>query len=259
MPGSPEWIHPLRRPCGPYTTRLVVFPYAAAGPSSLRPLLTRLPETVELLGVALPGRERRFGEPPETTSAEIVRGVADALAGRPDLPTHLLGHSMGAGLAAALALADPGACEGLILSGRPPGSVAHDTLQGLCDEEIVGFLSQVGNTRPELVRDPFWRDRVLRLFRSDTALDVRTVGLLTGMLRERVLVLGGAEDPYVDVSALAGWADRTTGPCEVRVFPGGHFFLLDEAVRQEVVDVLAGFLSGEHARPGAPAPAELVS
>ncbi|WP_415952956.1 thioesterase II family protein [Streptomyces sp. KLOTTS4A1] len=242
---SPQWIYPLRKPSGPYRSRLVVFPYATAGPSALRPLLTRLPDTTEVLGVALPGRERRFGEQPDTTPADVVRGVAEALAARPELPTHLFGHSMGAGLAVALALADPGACEGLVLSGRPPGPVAHDSLRALSDEEIFRFLTSVGNTRPELAQDGFWRDRLIRLFHSDTALDRQTALLADGTLQERLLILGGDEDPYVDVPSLAGWADRTTGPCEVRIFPGDHFYLLDDAARPDVAAALAAHLDAE--------------
>ncbi|MEV6247791.1 alpha/beta fold hydrolase [Streptomyces sp. NPDC051742] len=243
MTKAPDWIFPLRKPTGSPTSRLVVFPYGASGPTSLRPLLNRLPETVEVLGAALPGRERRFGEPPATTVAEIVSGIAEGLAAREELPTYLFGHSMGAGLAVAFALAHPGSCEGLVLSGRPPRSAGRSALQGFSDEEIVSFLARVGNTRPELVRDAFWRDRLLQLFRSDAALDLRTAEVIAGgVLRERLLVLGGSEDPDIDVSELGEWAELTTGGCTVEVFPGGHFFLLDTDTSQAVLDAIAGLV-----------------
>lgn len=44
--------------------RLLVFPHSGSGPNSLFPLVEPLPEDVEVLGLSLPGRERRFGEPP---------------------------------------------------------------------------------------------------------------------------------------------------------------------------------------------------
>lgn len=245
MNRKPDWIFPLRRTDGTVTSRLLVFPYAAAGATSLRPLVARLPASVEVLGVALPGRERRFGEPPGTTFTDVVNGVADGLAAREKLPTHLLGHSMGASLALAVALSAPGSCAGLVISGRKPYGVPLGSVQGLADDEVVSFLGAVGNTDPRLLGDPYWRDRLVQLFRQDTELDVQTSKFIeAGSLSEPVIALGGCDDPYVDARDLDSWAARTSGPCEVRAFPGGHFFLLDPANRPAVADTLAEFIRG---------------
>jgi surfactin synthase thioesterase subunit len=242
MSDKPAWIFPLRKAGGSHTSRLLVFPYAASGPSSLRPLVTLLPESVELLGVALP---RRVGEPATTTLAEVLSGVADGLAEREPLPTYLLGHSMGASLALALALTSPGSCTGIVMSGRKPLGVALDSLQGLTDDEVVSFLRAMGSTDPKLLDDPYWRDHLVQIFRLDTELDLHASQIIeSGFLTQRIAALGGSEDPYVGPGELEPWAARTSGACEVRIFPGDHFFLLDPANRQAVAAALTDFVCG---------------
>ncbi|RAG87121.1 thioesterase [Streptacidiphilus pinicola] len=243
---APQWLFPMRKQRGdapPAEARLLVLPYAAAGAASLRPLVAGLPPEIEVLGVSLPGRERRFSEPPVTGHDEIVAAVTRELAAREPLPTWLFGHSMGASLALACALAAPELCHGVVTSARKPGGLALESLRGLDDEAIVGFFGSVGNTAPKLLEDPFWRARLIELFRSDIALDeeVSTV-IEDAPLHLPVLALGGADDPYVPAAELSAWERRTTGDCRVVVLPGAHFYLLDPANREAVQDALVAAL-----------------
>jgi surfactin synthase thioesterase subunit len=247
MSTEPDWLFPLRKAAeSGHTARLIVFPFAASGPTSLRPLVTHLPSTVELLGVSLPGRERRFGEPPQTTVAEVVSGVGEGLAAREPLPTYLFGHSMGASLALAFALSAPGYCSAIAISGSKPRAAALGRLDGVVrDDEVVTFFGSLGNTRPQLLNDPYWRDHLIQLFRHDNELDVAAAQVIaSGLLCEPLIVLGGAQDPYIDAGELAGWAAHTTGPCEVAIFPGEHFFLLDPVNIPAVSAALSELTSG---------------
>ncbi|MFD8692528.1 thioesterase II family protein [Streptomyces sp. NPDC059651] len=248
MTVSSTWLFPLRKAGDGHSARLLVFPYAASGPTSLRPVVTLLPASVELLGVALPGRERRFGEPLRTTVDDVVRGIGSALDELQPLPTFLLGHSMGASLALAFALSRPGRCAGVAVSGSKPRSAVLDSLNGLTDHEVTSFLGALGSTRSQLLDDPFWSDHLVKLFRHDNDLDVAASSALrSGQLREPLLVLGGADDPYVTPGDLAEWADHTTGGAEVSVFPGGHFFLLDPTNVEPVAAALADLTCGNTA------------
>ncbi|WP_034263873.1 thioesterase II family protein [Actinospica robiniae] len=251
MSKRPDWIFPLRKAGGAPSCRLVVFPYAAAGASALRPLVTLLPDSVELLGVALPGRERRFGEPAATTFPEIMRGVVDDLAARPELPTFLLGHSLGASLAVALARSVPEICSGIIVSARRPAHVALAPILAMSDEEVGSFLDELGNTAPQLLGEPYWRDRLIQLFRHDTELDIEASHVAeTRLLTQPLTVLAGSEDPYVDVRDLDAWAARTSGHCDIRIYPGDHFFLLDPGNLAVVADALSAFIGGVSGIPG---------
>lgn len=239
MATTPDWIYPLRKAGGEPDARLLVFPYAAAGASSLRPLLTGLPARIELLGVSLPGRERRFGEPPSTDHEQIVAEVVADLARRDRRTTYLFGHSMGASLALALAVAAPDLVDGVVISAREPTGTALEAILGLTDDQIVEFLGAAGGTAPKLLADDFWRRRLLDLYRSDVRLDDTTSrAVQRHRLRQHLVVLGGADDPWVAPGRLAGWAARTTGRCGVRVLPGEHFYLLDPANFPAIVDTL---------------------
>ncbi|MFC1439462.1 alpha/beta fold hydrolase [Streptacidiphilus sp. N1-10] len=242
----PQWLFPLRKQspdAAAPQARLLVLPYAAAGAASLRPLVAALPAEIQVLGVSLPGRERRFSEPPVTGHTEIVTAVTRELAALPPLPTWLFGHSMGASLALACALAAPELCHGVAVSARKPTGVALESLRGLDDEQIVGFFGAVGNTAPKLLADPFWRARLIDLFRSDTRLDEEVSAAIEGApLDLPVLALGGADDPYVPAAELYEWERRTSGGCEVQVLPGAHFYLLDPGNRAAVQQALDGAL-----------------
>ncbi|WP_377267923.1 thioesterase II family protein [Peterkaempfera sp. SMS 1(5)a] len=239
---APHWLFPLRKQpkdAPAPQARLLVLPYAAAGAASLRPLVAGLPAGIEVLGVSLPGRERRFSEPPVTGHIEIVTAVTRELAQLPTLPTWLFGHSMGASLALACALAAPELCAGVAVSARKPTGVALASMRGLSDEEIVGFFGAVGNTAPKLLEDPFWRARLIELFRNDTQLDEEVSAAIEGApFHLPVLALGGADDPYVAAAELDEWEQRTSGRCEVVVLPGAHFYLLDPANRAAVQQAL---------------------
>ncbi len=251
-----DWLFPLRKAATvACTARLLVFPYAAAGATSLRPLVTGLPDSVELLGVSLPGRERRFGEDPLIDPAEPLAGVSRELADRTPLPTYLLGHSMGASLALLFARTAPESLNvrGVVISGRKPAGIALEPILALTDAEILGMVTAIGHTSPQLLNDKYWSGRLVQLFRSDTELDVRTSRLAGDhVLEQPILALGGDADPYVNPADLAGWAARTTDASEVAILPGDHFFLLAPANRNVIAAALARF-TGAGARPLTPA------
>jgi surfactin synthase thioesterase subunit len=240
---KPQWILPLRKSTASSESRLLVFPYAASGASALRPVATLLDDSVEVLGAMLPGRERRFGESPRTSVPEVIRELAADLRGRPALPTYLLGHSLGASLALAFAVTEPDLCDGLVASSRLPDIRISEDVVGRTDQEILDFLGSAGNTKSELLSDPYWRGRLVELFREDARLDAEAQVFGRGRPLERdVLVLGGADDPYVDASRLGAWAARTTGRCRVEVLPGGHFYIAEPRNTATVAGLCQDFL-----------------
>ena len=52
-----------------------------------------------------------------------------------------------------------------------------------------------------------------------------------------VTVLTGDSDPRVSIDEAAAWKEHTTGPTDLQVLPGGHFFLVEQSER--VVELLA--------------------
>jgi surfactin synthase thioesterase subunit len=56
-----------------------------------------------------------------------------------------------------------------------------------------------------------------------------------------VTVLTGDNDPRVSIDEARAWAEHTTGLTDLQVFPGGHFFLVDQ--RDHVLEILRQELS----------------
>jgi surfactin synthase thioesterase subunit len=57
-----------------------------------------------------------------------------------------------------------------------------------------------------------------------------------------MVVLGGDRDPMVSCEVLHRWQELTTGPSEVQVFAGGHFYLHDHM--HSVTGILRRHLRG---------------
>ncbi|MFB6822647.1 thioesterase II family protein [Streptomyces virginiae] len=224
--------------------RLLVFPHSGSGPNTLFPLFGPLPDHVEVLGLSLPGRERRFDEPPGCRLDQVLDSVADEVLGRDPLPTVVFGHSLGALLATRAARLLGAHCRAAVVSGQAPGRTPRRAHGATTDEDVVVLLREGGGTPQWVLEDPDMLAQVTRVLRADIELGREAA---TGFEDVRIdvplHVLGGTADPLIPHEPLDGWADHTTGECQVLRFDGDHFFLLAEAHRPTVVDVLSRALT----------------
>lgn len=157
-------------------------------------------------------------------------------------PFALLGHSLGAIVAYELArcfTADGDAPARLFVSGRrPPGEpAAHPPVHWLSDADFLAAIGTLGGTPDDVIAS---RD-LIRLFlpalRADFELN-ETYSPLAGVaLACPISALVGEADPEVSPQAMSRWRAKTSGPCSLRVFPGGHFYLKDSP--HAVLDALA--------------------
>ncbi|CAM3845980.1 thioesterase II family protein [Kibdelosporangium persicum] len=211
--------------------RLFCVPHAGAGPSFYARWLTELSPAVEVCLVSLPGRETRFDEPPTEDLGFVASRVASAAQPLLDRPFALFGHSMGALVAYEVAHRLPYDPEHLFVSGSPPAhlpsgerSIAH-----LPDAE---FLAEVRHGYGG-IPNSLWADQdlirlLLPVLRADFAACERYRWPGHPPLRCDISALSGAGDHYVPPSALAGWADLTSGQCTTRVIGQGHFNLVSD-------------------------------
>ncbi|MDN0197610.1 alpha/beta fold hydrolase [Streptomyces sp. S.PNR 29] len=242
------WLRPIPGRTGPAGARLFCFPYAGAGATVFRDWGPGLPDGVEALAVQLPGREDRFRERPVADLDELLDTLVPGLSPFLDRPFAVFGHSMGAIICWELCrrLRDERGIEPfrIFVSGcralqfhasRTPGDA------GLSDTELVDELVALNGTPQQLLDNPEFLSLVLPAFRADLSLFAGYVHRPSAPLTCPVTVFGGSEDPRVAVDHLKGWADLTTGPCDVQVFPGGHFFLTDQ--RAEVLQNMSRALA----------------
>ncbi|MGW2182502.1 thioesterase II family protein [Streptomyces sp. NPDC001732] len=227
--------------------RLFCFPHAGAGASAFAAWPDLLPPEVELVAVQLAGREDRVGEPSPTSVDMAVRTVAVAL--RPYLqgPYAFFGHSGGALLAFELARAlrrrgtQP---THLFVSGQAAPDHVFDLprLHTLPDDEFAAALRDLDGTSDGVFTDPELMRLLLPTLRADFTLWENHRHRPDQPLAVPVTALGGDSDPRVPVDGLHAWREHTTGEFEVKVFPGGHFYLNDSGA--QLTEALAGRLLG---------------
>ncbi|MBP2038308.1 thioesterase II family protein [Streptomyces avidinii] len=239
-PAVPWW--PLLRQREPVTAprvRLLVFPHSGSGPNTLFPVIESLPDHVEVLGLSLPGRERRFGEPPGCRLDQVLDSVSDEVLGRDPLPTVVFGHSLGALLATRAARLLGPHCRAAVVSGQVPGRTPRRAHATTTEEDAVRLLRDGGGTPEWVLHDPEMLAHVTRVLRADLDLGREAaVGFEDVRIDVPLHVLGGTADPLVPHEPLDGWAAHTTGSCQVLRFDGDHFFLLAAEHRPTVAEVL---------------------
>lgn len=233
-----RWIRRFH-PAVPGAPRLVCFPYAGGSASYFFPVSAALQPAVEVLAVQYPGRHDRRLEPVLTDVTELADLIAAALRAEPPARTTFFGHSMGAivGYEVARRLEGHGTVLGhLYVSGRraPGGPRPGDDIHTRDDDGILAELALLGGPGVGLLADPEMRELAMPALRGDHAA-IETYSYASGALLScPVTALLGDRDPKVTVAEAREWAGHTSGPFDLRVFPGDHFYLADQ-----IPDVLA--------------------
>ncbi|MFD8385636.1 thioesterase II family protein [Streptomyces sp. NPDC059679] len=227
--------------------RLLCFPFAGGGASTYRAWGADLAGSgVEVWPVQLPGRENRRREPPVDDLGVLVQQLADAFGpclGR--TPYALFGHSLGALIAYEFAreLRRRGLPEPVRLiasahraPSRPDlGAPMHD----MPHAQFIERLREVGALPEQMLREPDLLDLLVPKFRADFALSERYRWEPGKALDCPLTVLGGRADTLPE-HELWAWETMTTGPFQVTLLQGDHFYLLNESRRPtiETVDAL---------------------
>jgi surfactin synthase thioesterase subunit len=233
-------------------TRLVCFPHAGGSATAYTQLARTLPEDFDVVAVQYPGRQERYREAPFTSLAELVEAVAGELAREiaadPGRPYALFGHSMGSIVAfeTALLLAERQlpAPQRLFLSGRgAPDYRPHIPYHLFDDSEVLAEVHRLGGAGQGMLDNPDVLEMVMPALRAD----YRALGTYRWRggepLTTPITALTGDSDPMVTVAEAGTWREHTRGDFDVKVFPGGHFYLVDH-VAGVAGAVTEGLLAG---------------
>lgn len=240
-----NWLSLLRPGRRGPLRRAIVLPHAGAGPNALAPMWACLPDDIEVMGVTLPGRERRFAEAASGVGRDpdvVISGVLRDVERLRQLPTVLFGHSLGAAIAAAVADVEPRWFDSLVLSAYPTGPA--EPVRGPAEQRrrLLDLVERAGGTPAEVVASPVWREHLLDVLGSDLVLADGLADRVLGRLRVPVTVLHGSDDQLVEPTDPATWTARTGAGVRFRTLPGGHFYLLDEITRHAVAaEIVATF------------------
>jgi pyochelin biosynthesis protein PchC len=248
--GSGRWIRGYRRVPGGVS--LVCFPHAGGAASYFRPWPASLAPGIEVLAVQYPGREDRAAEPCLTTIADLADQIQAALG--PSLPGTFafFGHSMGAILAFEVArriAREQGRGPAhLFVSGRPapPRHRRHD-LHRAGNPALIAELASLGGTDPRILQDSEALELILPAMRGDYTAS-ETYRFAPGPpLSCDITAMTGDRDALNTAAEAAAWSAHTTGAFQLRVYPGGHFYLDD--CRTQVLEMISSALAGSAASP----------
>jgi surfactin synthase thioesterase subunit len=228
-----KWVRRYH-PAPEARVRLVCLPHAGGSATFFFPVAKALAPEVEVLAVQYPGRQDRRHETVLESVPELVERILAALRHLDDRPLALFGHSMGATLAYELALRLPSAGlpapTHLFASGRrAPSRYRDERVHEGSDERLVAELRFLSGTSADMLADPEVLGMILPAIRGDYRA-VETYRHDPGRRLDcPITILTGDEDPKVSLDEAAAWAGHTIGPSDLRVLPGGHFFLVDRA------------------------------
>ncbi|WP_194899322.1 thioesterase II family protein [Catenulispora pinisilvae] len=215
--------------------RLYCFPHAGAGASFFASWRKLSAPDLDIVGIPLPGREKRFLEPPLESMAEVVETAAlwiqEHQAAHPVDHVHLFGHSVGALLAFETSRRLAGTSlplRSLFVSGAsgPAGRQGFGAADLPDDEFIKRVADAVGYSHPAF-GDPDLREMLLPPLRVDVTMHERYKPLSDEKLRIAVTALRGDKDLLIDTEDCEQWAEVTTADFELVLQQGGHMYLAE--------------------------------
>jgi surfactin synthase thioesterase subunit len=228
------------RPVRNATSTLVCFPHAGGSAPFYLPVSAALAPRVDVVAIQYPGRQDRRAEKPIDDIAVLADRIHAILLRPPRRPLTLFGHSMGAVLAFEVTRRLEAGGRGpvrLFASGRRAPSTHRDETVHLRDDPgILAEIRALNGTASAVLGDEELMRAALPSLRADYRA-AETYTCAPGTAVEcPITVMTGDNDPKTTLEEAQAWARHTTGDFDIRVFPGGHFFLVDHA--EDIIGIL---------------------
>lgn len=186
---------------------------------------------IELVALQLPGRGARLADPLISGLLPLSQTIAQVLSPYLDKPFVFFGHSMGGLLCFETArtlrrerLASP---VHLFISatGAPHHRKQTEPLSSLPRAALVQKLREFDGAPTEVLQNEELLDLLLPTIRADFELCESYQYQPDAPVNCPITIYGGVEDREVEKERLAAWREVTDGASEIRMFPGGHFYI----------------------------------
>jgi len=250
-PSSNTFIRGKNRPNA--LLRIFCFSYAGSSAQLFFNWNDYVPEWVEVSGFEFPGHGRRLIESKVIKEqAEAVLCIADALTPMLDKPYALYGHCLGAVLAyeATRILRSRGARQPvhLFASGArgPHYGIPIANCESMDDEQFIKHFTQVYGAAITVLNDAKMRPLVLPMVRADAHITQYYHYDPGAPVDYNITAVAGVDDPDVQLEHLEGWRQHTTAKVSTRLYPGNHFFFVEQA--REMLKDFLGELNSEVVR-----------
>lgn len=211
--------------------RLLCFPYAGGTASLFYSWQAHFPVDIQICPVELPGRAGRIDDPMPGSVAELVGRFLQEARPYLDRPFSMFGHSLGALIAFELArvmksrgMLSPvrlfaSACQ------APQVFRSQRQMHHLADSEFIQAMGDLDGTPDEILKHQELLSVLLPMLRADFRL-ADTYSYIAGEpLSCAITAVGGSEDGSISRGDLVAWHSQTTGPFNLWIVRGAHFFL----------------------------------
>ncbi|MEU9117243.1 alpha/beta fold hydrolase [Streptomyces sp. NPDC048483] len=238
------WIRRFH-PADNARARLLCLPHAGGSAPFYFPVSRALSPAVDVLAVQYPGRQDRRHEPCLDSLPALADALVEEVSPWTDRPLALFGHSMGATLAfeLALRLERRGTVPLVVFaSGRRAPSRHRDESVHLRDDDgMIAELRALNGTGAQVFGDEELLRMVLPAIRSDYRA-AETYRYSPGpRLAAPIQAHTGVDDPKATLDEVRAWEEHTDASFEMHTYPGGHFYLNDQAPR--VIDAVSRTIS----------------
>lgn len=225
------WAISYRKIQSEPAVRLFCLPYAGGSASVFRDWPNRLPPSIEVCAVQLPGRETRLKEPVFTRLGPLVQELARAVLPSLDRPVALFGHSVGALIAFELARhlrAQYGIRPVHLWAAACPAPQLPDAdapIHTLPEPDFRERVRRFNGTPTAVLEHEELMGMMGPVLRADFALRETYAYVSDAPLDCPITVFGGVQDHDVGEAALLAWQAQTSRSFRLHMLPGNHFFL----------------------------------
>lgn len=225
------WAVSYRKAQSEPAVRLFCLPYAGGSASVFRGWPDRLPPSVGVWAVQLPGRETRLKEPVFTRLGPLVQELAQAILPSLDRPCALFGHSVGALIAFELARhlrTQYGIRPVHLWAAACPAPQLPDAdapIHALPEPDFRERLRRFNGTPAAVLEHEELMGMMGPILRADFALRETYVYVPEAPLDCPITAFGGEQDHEVDETALRAWQVQTSRSFRLQMLSGNHFFL----------------------------------
>jgi medium-chain acyl-[acyl-carrier-protein] hydrolase len=112
---------------------------------------------------------------------------------------------------------------------------------------LIEELRHLGGTPNDILNDTQMMQFLLPVLRADFAICEAYTYAHEAPLDCALSAFGGLEDSHVRDEDLAAWREQTNGPFELRMLPGGHFFL--HSAREPLLEAIGESLMNHRTIP----------
>ena len=242
------WINYVK-PNPSASLRLFCFPCAGGNSYIFRPWSDRLPKTIEICPIELPGRGFQLKSTPFNQIEPLVKAIATAILPYLNKPFAFFGHSMGGLVSFELArfIRREYNLETvhLFISGRraPQVKDSKPPIHDLPQAEFIQELRKLNGTPEAVLNNDELMELLVPILRADFAVLENYNYAPEAPLNCPISVFGGLQDREVKLEELEAWREQTVGSFSLKMLSGDHFFihssqsLLPELIKQITVSL----------------------